>query len=33
VDQLLARDDTAVCTARRGGRNQVRVPADEAVVG
>ena len=31
-EQLLARADTGVYAAKRGGRNQVRVPADEAVV-
>jgi len=31
-DQLLARADAAVYAAKRGGRNQVRVPTDEPVV-
>jgi diguanylate cyclase (GGDEF)-like protein len=30
VEQLLARADSAVYAAKRGGRNQVRVPADAA---
>ena len=31
-EQLLARADAGVYAAKRGGRNQVRVPADEPVV-
>ena len=32
MEQLLGRADSAVYAAKRGGRNQVRVPADEAVL-
>jgi diguanylate cyclase (GGDEF)-like protein len=32
VEQLLARADSAVYAAKRGGRNQVRVPEEAAIV-
>jgi len=32
VEQLLARADTAVYAAKRGGRNQVRVPGEAVAV-